>query len=123
MIFHRKEPSGTIFILGDVWEYGTKCTIHYGKKSASPPVMSQRPAREALTRKASNRLGRQVREASTQGKKINGIKRHIMVDTLGLLLVIVVHAANIQDRDGAKLVLEKAKNRFPRLQLLWADGG
>ena len=64
-----------------------------------------------------------MREASTQGKKINGIKRHIMVDTLGLLLVIVVHAANIQDRDGAKLVLEKAKNRFPRLQLLWADGG
>ena len=64
-----------------------------------------------------------MREASTQGKKINGIKRHIMADTLGLLLVIVVHAANIPDRDGAKLVFEKAKNRFPRLQLIWADSG
>jgi len=52
-----------------------------------------------------------------------------MFDTLGLLLVIVVHAANIQDRDGAKLVFARAaifarvKGRFPRLQLIWADGG
>ena len=42
---------------------------------------------------------------------------------MGLLLMVVVHAANIQDRDGAKLVLEKARGRFPRLKLIWADGG
>jgi putative transposase len=46
-----------------------------------------------------------------------------MVDTLGLLLVIVVHSAAIQDRDGAKLVFASVKNRFPRLKILWADGG
>lgn len=46
-----------------------------------------------------------------------------MVDTLGLLLTVVVHAANIQDRDGAKLVFEKARGLFPRLKLVWADGG
>ena len=57
------------------------------------------------------------------GKKIKGIKRHIVVDTLGLLLVVVVHSAAVQDRDGAKLVLEKAQGQFPRLALLWADGG
>lgn len=57
------------------------------------------------------------------GKKIKGRKRPILVDTMGLLLVVVVHAANIQDRDGAKLLLEKAKNLCPRLQLIWADGG
>jgi len=51
------------------------------------------------------------------GKKVMGRKRHIVVDTLGLLLAVVVHAANIQDRDGAKLVL----GRFPRLKLIWAD--
>jgi putative transposase len=45
------------------------------------------------------------------------------VDTLGLVLAVVVHAANIQDRDGAKLVLAKLVGTFPRLQLLWADGG
>lgn len=42
---------------------------------------------------------------------------------MGLLLVIVVHTADIQDRDGAKLVFAKARNRFPRLRSLWADGG
>jgi putative transposase len=57
------------------------------------------------------------------GKKIKGRKRHILVDTMGLLLMVVVHPANMQDRDGAKLLLEKAKNLFPRLQLIWADGG
>ena len=46
-----------------------------------------------------------------------------MVDTLGLILAVVVHAADIQDRDGAKLVLVKLKGLFPRLQLIWADGG
>jgi putative transposase len=45
------------------------------------------------------------------------------VDTLGLIIAIVVHAANIQDRDGAKLVLRKLKGLFPRLVLIWADGG
>lgn len=57
------------------------------------------------------------------GKKIKGRKRHILVDTIGLLLVVVVHAADIQDRDGAKLVLKQAKDLFPRLLLIWADGG
>ncbi len=42
---------------------------------------------------------------------------------MGLLLAVVVHAANIQDRDGAKLVLAKLVGRFPRLKLIWADGG
>jgi putative transposase len=57
------------------------------------------------------------------GKKVKGRKRHIIVDTLGLVLMVVVHAANIQDRDGAKLVLEKLIGKFARLQLIWADGG
>jgi putative transposase len=57
------------------------------------------------------------------GKKINGRKRHILVDTLGLLLRVVVHPASLQDREGAKLVLTKIKDLFPRLQLIWADGG
>lgn len=58
------------------------------------------------------------------GKKVKRRKRHILVDTTGLLLMVVmvvVHAANIQDRDGAKLVLEQIKGKFSRLQLIWAD--
>ena len=42
---------------------------------------------------------------------------------MGLVLAVVVHAANIQDRDGAKLVLAKLAGKFSRLQLIWADGG
>ena len=42
---------------------------------------------------------------------------------MGLLLAVVVHAANVQDRDGAKLVLQKLTGRVPRLRLIWADGG
>ena len=53
---------------------------------------------------------------------MNGRKRHIVVDTLGLLLAVAVHPANIQDRDGARLVLQRLVGRFPRLQLIWADG-
>jgi putative transposase len=55
------------------------------------------------------------------GKLIKGRKRHILVDTIGLLLLVVVHSAGLQDRDGAKLVLEKVKGRFSRLRLIWAD--
>ena len=43
------------------------------------------------------------------------------MDTTGLLLAVVIHAANIQDRDGARLVLAKLLGRFPRLQVIWAD--
>ena len=45
-----------------------------------------------------------------------------MVDTIGLVLAVVVHAGNLQDRDGAKLVFEKIKGTFSRLRLIWADG-
>ena len=56
-------------------------------------------------------------------KKIGGRKRHILVDTLGLLLKAHVHAANITDRDGAQLLLERLADAFPRLQHIWADMG
>ncbi len=57
------------------------------------------------------------------GKRVKGRKRHILVDTLGHLLKVVVHPADIQDRDGAKLLLESLLPMF-RLRLLkiWADG-
>jgi putative transposase len=59
------------------------------------------------------------------GKKVNGRKRHIVVDTLGLILAVVVHPANIQDYDGAVFVLGllgRLKARFHRLRVIFADG-
>ena len=46
----------------------------------------------------------------------------MLVDTLGLVLAVVVHAANIQARDGAKLVLDRLRHQFSRLRCIWADG-
>lgn len=68
------------------------------------------------------------------GKNVTGRKRHLIVDTMGLALSVVVTAASVQDRDGAKVVLqalyERIKKpryahwwRFCRLELIWADGG
>lgn len=57
------------------------------------------------------------------GKKIKGRKRHIITDTLGLLLFVVVHGAGIQDRDGAPDVLAAIRRRYPKLRHVFADGG
>jgi len=57
------------------------------------------------------------------GKKVTGRKRHICVDTLGLLLAVVVHGADIQDRDGGEAVLMRMVGLFHRLKVIWADGG
>jgi putative transposase len=57
------------------------------------------------------------------GKKINGRKRHIVTDTLGLMVGLVVHSADVQDRDGAARVLNAIRSSFPWLRHVFADGG
>jgi transposase len=57
------------------------------------------------------------------GKKIKGRKRHILTDTLGLLLTADVHSAGIQDRDGAARLFDRLSARFPFLELIIGDGG
>ena len=55
-------------------------------------------------------------------KKVNGRKRHLLVDTQGLVLEVVVHKANLQDNVAAPMVFEKAVEKLERLSLIWADG-
>jgi putative transposase len=57
------------------------------------------------------------------GKKINGRKRHVLVDTLGLVLGVVVTPASCPERDGAQQVLQRVCDWFKRLRKLWVDGG
>jgi transposase len=57
------------------------------------------------------------------GKRINGRKRHLAVDTLGLVLTVIVTAASVQDRDGACRLLALLRERFSTITLVWADGG
>lgn len=55
------------------------------------------------------------------GKQIAGRKRHLLVDVLGLVLVVAVHSAGIQDYEGARSVFERVRHRFSRLRHIWAD--
>jgi putative transposase len=57
------------------------------------------------------------------GKKIQGRKRHLVTDTMGFIMAVAVHSAAIQDREGAKAVIEQLRYRFPRLKKILADGG
>ncbi|MEV7782430.1 IS5 family transposase [Kitasatospora sp. NPDC088351] len=58
-----------------------------------------------------------------RGQKVNGTKRHVAVDTLGLLLVVLVTAASVQDRDGGRPLLMRLRQIHHRIQHVWADGG
>lgn len=125
MISLPKEPCGTTSTAGVALDFGNTFTTHCDVKFGNKRVKSRSRAPAASTAKPSKRPEPVAPGATTREKKINGVKRHILVDTLGLLLAVVVHRANIQDRDGAKLVFAKAKIKgpWPRLKCLWADGG
>ncbi len=123
-----KEPPAKSTVFGyfrRLWEDGTWSTIQ---------AMLVMAAREQAGKEASPTAGiidsQSVKSTEAggprgydSGKKINGRKRHILVDTLGLLLVVVIHTANIQDRDGLALVCRRLRRRFPWLRLIFADGG
>ncbi len=58
------------------------------------------------------------------GKKVKGIKRHVLTDHLGLLLSVAVHPADVQDRDGAAALINKrVRRRFPFIEVIFADTG
>ena len=57
------------------------------------------------------------------GKKVRGRKRHILVDTEGLVVEVRVHNARVSDQDGIRRLLEPVKHRLPRLSYLWVDAG
>src|SRR5512135_3589864 len=77
---------------------------------------------DAQSVKAADTVGRATR-GYDGGKKVNGRKRHIVVDTLGLLLAVLVTAASVQDRDGGARVLDRLRFRMPSVAVIWADGG
>lgn len=60
--------------------------------------------------------------ASTREKKVKGRKRHLLVDVLGLVLVVIITPASVQDRDGAVPVLQQAHREYPTLKHVWVDG-
>ncbi len=77
---------------------------------------------DAQSDKGADTVGKDSRGYDA-GKKVNGRKRHVVVDTLGLLIVVRVTAASVQDRDGGHRVLDCARMAMPWIALVWADGG
>ena len=77
---------------------------------------------DAQSVKGADSVGRDSRGYDA-GKRVNGRKRHVVTDTLGLLGVVMVTAANVGDRDGGKLVLERLRFAMPSVATVFADGG
>ncbi len=89
--------------------------LEAGKKRQSTAAIL-----DSQTIKSSESSGERGYDA---GKKINGRKRHILVDTLGLVLMVMVMPANVQDRDGARQLLKRCSGTYKALRLIWGDGG
>jgi transposase len=108
-------PKSTAHAYFMLWEWdGTLERIHHALYVAT----REREGREASPTAAI------IDSQSATGKKVTGRKRHILVDTLGLLLNVVVHSADVQDRDGAPLVLDRRTRRlFPFIERIFADAG
>jgi putative transposase len=84
------------------------------------PTAPSAAVMDSQTVKAGNHAGHRGYDA---GKKTTGRKRHIAVDMLGLVLAVVVTVASVQDRDGAKSLLLDMRGAWPRLRVIFADGG
>ena len=89
-----------------------------GAKQARPPRSST--AKASRARKKGGLRGSAGYDA---GKKIKGKKRHVLVDTQGLLMHAIVHSADVQDRDGGALLMASLFGAFPFLVKLYADAG
>jgi transposase len=103
----------------------TACMTRCVTRSVMPPVVTRWPGAgiiDSQAVKSSDTVGNPNRGYDA-GKRSNGRKRHVVTDTLGLLLIVMVTAASVQDRDGGKVVLERLRFRMPSVAHIWADGG
>ena len=123
-------PRSTVHGYLDRWQWdGTLDRIHHvlyvqcrekAGREASPTV----GIIDSQSVKSAEKGGRNIDPPGYDaGKKIKGKKRHIVVDTQGLLMLAIVHAANVQDRDGGVLLMASLFGLYPFLLKLYADGG
>jgi transposase len=121
-------PPGTVYWWFAKWAAdGTLERVHDVLREQVREAAGRRPAPSAaIIDSQSVRAADTVPKVSRgwdAGKKVNGRKRHLAVDTLGLLLVVLVTAASIQDRDAARPLLWRLRVDYRGIRLCWADGG
>jgi transposase len=125
---HDFPPWDTVYWYFKCWNAnGTTDRIHDALRDAARDAAGRDPMAsagivDAQSVKGADTVGRDSR-GYDGGKKVNGRKRHVVVDTIGLLVAVLVTAASLQDRDGGRLVLDKARMKMPSITLVWADGG
>jgi transposase len=121
-------PAGTVYWWADKWQADRstermhddlrgRIRLAAGRKAAPTAAII-----DSQSVKGSEMIAR-PRRGYDAGKKINGTKRHLAVDTAGLLLTMLVTAASVQDRDAARPLLWNLRRSFPTVRLAWADGG
>ncbi len=128
MLPHDLPPWQTVYYhhrkwrLNRIWEKVNRLLRERVRQHAGREVTPSAAIIDAQSVKTTLVKGKRGFDA---GKKVNGRKRHIVVDTMGLLLIVLVTAASVQDKPGGKLLLTQLYQRLqlPRLQLIWADGG
>lgn len=114
-----------LFLLHDLEEgwpldRDSQSTAGHGSTKARKKKAPTAAIIDSQSVKSSNHPGSRGYDA---GKRILGRKRHLLVDTLGLILMVRVHPASIQDRDGARMLLTHLEEQFGWLKLIWADSG
>jgi transposase len=121
-------PAWTVYWWADKWQADGSAERMHADLRERVRLAAGRTARpsaaviDSQSVKGSEMIA-QSRRGYDAGKKINGTKRHIAVDTLGLLLTVLVTAASVQDRDAAMPLLWNLRRAFPTVKLAWADGG
>src|SRR4051794_5621303 len=122
---HDFPPPGTVYDSFKHWRReGTIARIHDALRRQVRVASEREPEPSAASLDSQSVKTTEVGgiKGFDAGKEVKGRKRHILVDTLGLLIAVVVTGASVQDYHGAKPVLGSVKDRCPRLEVVWADG-
>ncbi len=125
---HDFPPWDTVYWYFKRWNTeGTTDRIHDALRDAARDAAGRDPMASAGIVDAQSVQGADTVGSDSRGydagKKTNGRKRHVVTDTVGLLVVVLVTAASLQDRDGGRLVLNRARMKMFSMALVWADGG
>lgn len=120
-------PWKTVYYYFSVWKKGEIFEVIHEALVEKVRVMEGKKEEPTVgiidAQSVKNTLVSSENKGFDAGKKIKGIKRHIIVDTLGLVLAIVIQSASVQDRDGAVEAVNKLGESWKKVVKIFADGG